>query len=96
LKIKNFLLLCLPFIASAAMLTVIQAPINLSPLAWISLVPFILSCSPDIKPKSLALGAYLVSICYWLANIYFIAPITLMGWISLSVYTALSWLILAL
>ena len=96
MKIKNFLLLCLPFIASAAMLTVIQAPINLSPLAWISLVPFILSCSPDIKPKSLALGAYLVSICYWLANIYFIAPITLMGWISLSLYTALSWPILAL
>jgi len=96
LKIKNFLLLCLPFIASAAMLTVIQAPINLSPLAWISLVPFILSCSPDSKPKSLALAAYLISLCYWLANIYWIAPITLMGWTSLSLYTALSWPILAL
>ncbi|MDH4238768.1 MAG: apolipoprotein N-acyltransferase [Phycisphaerae bacterium] len=93
---KKFLLLCLPFFASAAMLTVIQAPISLSPLAWISLVPFILSCSPDSKPKSLTLSAYLVSVCYWLANIYFIAPITLMGWTTLSLYTALSWPILAL
>jgi len=78
------------------MLTLIQAPISLWPLAWISLVPFILACSPDSKPKSLALAAYLVSICYWLANIYFIAPITLAGWLSLTLYTALSWPILAL
>jgi apolipoprotein N-acyltransferase len=95
-NLKKFLLLCLPFIASAAMLTVIQAPISLSPLAWISITPFILVCSPDSKPKSLALAAYLVSLCYWLVNIYWIAPITLMGWTSLSLYTALSWPILAL
>jgi apolipoprotein N-acyltransferase len=96
LNLKNFLLLCLPFIASALMLTVIQAPFNLSFLAWISLVPFILACSPDAKPKSLALAAYLVSACYWLANIYWIAPITLLGWTSLCLYTALFWPILAL
>jgi apolipoprotein N-acyltransferase len=95
-NLKNFFLLCLPFIASAIMLTVIQAPISLSPLAWISLVPFILVCSPNAKPKSLALAAYLVSACYWLANIYFIAPITFLGWSSLSLYTALFWPILAL
>jgi len=78
------------------MLTVIQAPFSLSPLAWISLVPFILACSPDAKPKSLALAAYITSLCYWLANIYFIAPITLLGWTSFSLYTALFWPILAL
>ena len=95
-NLKNILLLCLPFIASAIMLTVIQAPINLSLLAWISLVPFILACSPDAKPKSLALAAYLVSVCYWLANIYWIAPITLLGWTSFSLYTALFWPIISL
>jgi len=78
------------------MLTVIQAPFSLSPLAWISLVPFILACSPDAKPKSLALAAYLVSVCYWLTNIYWIAPITFLGWSSLSLYTAAFWPILAL
>jgi apolipoprotein N-acyltransferase len=95
-KLKKFFLFCLPFIACAIMLTVIQAPISLSLLAWISLVPFILACSPDSKPKPLALAAYLLSLCYWLPNIYFIAPITLAGWTTLSLYTALSWPILAL
>jgi apolipoprotein N-acyltransferase len=85
-----------PFIASAIMLTVIQAPISLSYFAWVSLVPFILACSPDANPKSLALAAYLVAACYWLGNIYWIAPITLLGWSSLSLYTALFWPILAL
>lgn len=96
MKLKNFLLLCPPFIASAVMLTVIQTPISLSPLAWISLVPFILACSPGAKSKPLALAAYLVAACYWLGNIYWIAPITLMGWILLCLYTALFWPILAL
>ncbi|MHC4285709.1 MAG: apolipoprotein N-acyltransferase [Planctomycetota bacterium] len=96
MKLKKFFLFCLPFIACAIMLTVIQAPISLSLLAWISLVPFILACSPDSKPKPLALAAYLLSLCYWLPNIYFIAPITLAGWTTLSLYTALSWPILAL
>ncbi|MHC4643171.1 MAG: apolipoprotein N-acyltransferase, partial [Planctomycetota bacterium] len=95
-NLKYSLLLSLPFIASALMLTVIQAPINLSLLAWISLIPFILACSPDAKPKSLALAAYLVSACYWLGNIYWIAPITLLGWTSFSLYTALFWPILAI
>jgi len=78
------------------MLTVIQTPISLSLLAWISLVPFILACSPAAKPKALVLAAYLVSLCYWLANLYWIAPITLTGWTTFCLYTALFWPILAL
>ena len=96
MKVKNIFLLCLPFIASAIMLTVIQAPISFSPLAWVSLVPFILVCSPAAKPKALALVAYLVSLCYWLGNLYWIAPITLLGWATFCLYTALFWPILAL
>jgi apolipoprotein N-acyltransferase len=99
LKVKKFFLFCLPFIASAIMLTVIQAPISLSFLAWVSLVPFILASSlrpQRTKPKSLALAAYLVSLCYWLGNLYWIAPITLLGWATFCLYTALFWPILAL
>jgi len=96
LKVKNIFLLCLPFIASALMLTVIQSPISISALAWISLVPFILASSPTAKPKHLFLVAYLTSLGYWLANIYWIAPITLLGWAALCLYTALLWPILAL
>jgi apolipoprotein N-acyltransferase len=78
------------------MLTVIQPPIDLSYLAWVSLVPFILICSTNTKPKYLALVAYIVSSLYWLANLYWIAPITIAGWLSFCLYTALLWPLVAL
>jgi len=84
------------FAASAAMLTVIQPPITWSLLAWISLVTFILACSPQAKPKRLALAAYIVSLCYWLGNLYWVFPITILGWATFCLYTALLWPILAL
>ena len=96
MKVKKILLFCLPFIASAAMLTVIQPPISWAPLAWVSLVPFILACSPKTKPKPLALAAYIVSFCYWLGNLYWIGPVTWLGWLAFCLYTALLWPILAL
>jgi len=86
----------LPFAASAVMLTVIQPPIGWSPLAWVSLVPFILACSPQAKPKRLALAAYIVSLCYWLGNLYWVFPITIVGWATFCLYTALLWPMLAL
>ena len=84
------------FIASAVMLTVIQPPIGWSLLAWMSLVPFILACSPDAQPKRLALAAYIVSLCYWLGNLYWVFPITIVGWATFCLYTALLWPILAM
>jgi len=97
--IKSVFLLCLPFVASAVMLTVIAPPISWSPLAWVSLVPFILACSLRpwrTKPKPLAVAAYLVSLAYWLGNLYWIFPITVVGWAAFCLYTALFWPILAL
>ena len=78
------------------MLTVIQPPISWAPLAWVALVPFILACSPAARPKPLVLAAYLVSLCYWLGNLYWIAPVTLLGWAAFCAYTALLWPILAI
>jgi len=95
-KIKNILLLSWPFFASAVMLTVIQAPISFSLLAWVSLVPFILACSPTTKPRRLALVSYIISLCYWLGNLYWVAPVTVLGWAAFCLYTALLWPILAL
>jgi len=93
---KNILLCALPFVASAAMLTVIQTPISWSLLAWVSLVPFILACSPDAKPRRLVLVSYVISLFYWLGNLYWIVPVTIAGWIAFCLYTALLWPILAL
>jgi len=101
LKVKNILLLCVGFLASAVMLTVIQVPITCgraswSALAWVSLVPFILVCSPDAKPVPLAVFAYVVSLFYWLGNLYWMYPVTPLGWLAFCMYTALLWPILAL
>ena len=90
-NIKGFFVLCLPFLASAAALTVIQPSVGWSWLAWVSLVPFILVCSSDVKPLGLAVIAYIISLCYWLGNLYWIAPVTPSGWIAFCLYTALLW-----
>jgi apolipoprotein N-acyltransferase len=95
-RMKNIHIIMLAFVASAAMLTVIQPPISWSFLAWISLVPFILACSPNARPKSLALSAYIVSLCYWLGNLYWVFPITIAGWFAFCAYTAVLWPIVAL
>ena len=127
-KTKDILPLCLAFLASAVMLTVIQAPFPafggifrfLPLLAWISLVPFILGTivtpakagvqksNGEVDSRSLgdkfrgndigriALAAYIVSFFYWLGNLYWIAPITILGWLAFCFYTALHWPILAL
>ncbi len=93
---KNILLCTLPFVASAVMLTVIQTPISFSLLAWVSLVPFILACSPDAKPRRLIFVSYVISFCYWLGNLYWLIPVTIAGWIAFCLYTAVLWPILAL
>jgi apolipoprotein N-acyltransferase len=93
---KKNLLDALPFIATAVMLTVIQAPINLGVLAWVSFVPFIFACCPDMRPRRLFLITYVVSLFYWLVNLYWIFPITIVGWIAFCLYTALLWPVLAL
>lgn len=86
-----FLLLCLPFLASGVILTIIQPPFDLGWLAWVAIVPFILACSPGAKLRQLVLAAYLVSTCYWLGNLYWIAPVTWPGWLVFCLYTALLW-----
>ena len=85
-----------PFIVSAAILTVIQPPVGWAPLAWVSMVPVILACSHRAKPRPLALAAYLVSLAYWLVSLYWVFPITMIGWLVFGLYTALLWPILVL
>lgn len=89
------MLVLLALVGSAAMLTVIQSPTNVSGLAWVALVPFILACWPEVKVKQLFITAYLVSLCYWLGNLYWMYPVTPTGWIAFCMYTALLWPMLA-
>jgi apolipoprotein N-acyltransferase len=83
------------FAASALMLTVIQAPFDAGPLAWVCLVPFILVCRPDANPRRLALAAYVVSFVYWLGNLYWIGYVTIPAYVLLSLSQGLYWPVLA-
>jgi len=93
---KKNLLVALPFIGTAVMLTVIQTPIGLAPLAWVSFVPFIIACSPKARVRRLFLFGYVISLCYWLGNLYWVAPVTIVGWLLFCLYTALLWPVLAI
>ena len=86
----------LGFSASAVLLTVIQVPFELDFLAWVALVPFILFCSSDAKPWRLVWISYLVSLTYWLGNLYWIALVTVPAYILLCMYLGLYWPLLAL
>ena len=96
LKTNQILLCSLFFIASALILTVIQAPMGWSVLAWVCYVPFILACRADVKPKYLFIISYLVGACYWLGNIYWLGLVTVSGWIVFCLYTGLLWPLLVL
>ena len=93
---RKLLSLAIPLAASAALLSMIQAPVDWSFLAWAAMVPFALACRPEVRPRTLALVAMFVGTIYWLANIYWIAPITIAGWLAMGIYLALLWPLLAL
>jgi len=90
------LLIALPFLDSALMLSLIQPPIGWSFFAWVALVSFAVGCSPAFRPRTTALTAFVIGFLYWLVNLHWIAPITIPGWIGLCFYVALLWPLLAL
>jgi len=96
LKITRLLLVALPFFDSALMLTLIQPTIGWSFFAWVAMVSFAVGCSPAFRPRTMALAAFVIGFFYWLVNLYWIAPITIPGWIGLCFYIALLWPLLAL
>ncbi len=96
MRTKRLLLLLVPFLDSALMLTLIQPPIGWAFLAWIAVISFALGCSPEIRSRTLSLVAWIAGFLYWLVNLYWIAPITIPGWIGLCFYIALLWPLLAL
>jgi apolipoprotein N-acyltransferase len=81
---------------SALLLTVIQAPTDWSFLAWVAYVPFAVACSPRVRPRTLALAAFVVGYLYWLGNLYWILPITIIGWLAMGLYLSLFWVLPAL
>lgn len=84
------------FALSAVLLTLIQVPWGIGWLAWVAIVPFILSCKPETKTSRLVWVTYVVSAVYWLGNLYWIGYVTVPGYIMFCLYLSLYWPILAL
>ena len=93
---NNIILLAVPFLISAAMLSVIQAPTDISFLAWIAYAPFITAAyyTKDVRPRRMFFVTFMAGFLYWLGNLYWIFPITIAGWLILCAYTALLWPVL--
>jgi apolipoprotein N-acyltransferase len=93
---KPLLVILSLLVVSGVLLTLIQAPIGWSFLAWGALVPFALACTPSLRPRTLALMALVVGYFYWLGNVYWIVPITKIGWLGMALYLSLFWVLPAL
>ncbi|MFZ9011134.1 MAG: hypothetical protein ACO20W_04490, partial [Anaerohalosphaeraceae bacterium] len=83
-------------LTSAVLLTVIHPPLNLSFLAWIAWVPFMLVCRPEISTRRLMSCAYLAGLCFWFGNTYWLTIVTFPGYITFSIVQACYWPLLAL
>lgn len=83
------------FVLSGVLLTLMQAPYDLSFLAWIAWVPFILACRPEMSTRRLVLIAYAVGAAYWLTNFFWLRLVTVPGYLIFSLVFGLYWPILA-
>ena len=99
------------FISSALLLSLIQPPSIISGaefrafnynfqifplLAWVAYVPFILACSPTSNPRKLIFISFIIGYFYWIINLYWIFPITIIGGLLLGVYMGVLWPLLAI
>jgi len=96
LNLKDFIKIVALMAISAAGLTVMWSPWNVSFLAWVALVPFMLACSPETGKLKVAIAAGLVGFVYWVCNLYWLWFVTGAGQIGVSAYLAVFWVGLAL
>ena len=83
-----------PFAVSGILLTVMQPPFSWWWFGWVCMVPFVCACRPEGKGGQLAAAAYVISVFYWSGNLYWIFPVTWLGWLAFCLYTALLWPVL--
>jgi len=83
------------FLLSAVLVTLIQEPFGLSWLAWVAWVPFVLACGQGISTRRLLITAYIIGLCYWVGNLYWLYIVTLPGYIMLSFMQTCYWPVMA-
>jgi apolipoprotein N-acyltransferase len=76
---------------SAMMLSLMQAPFNMSFLAWVSLVPFALAVCFSGNGRCIYFLSFAAYWLFWFANLYWIKYVTVPGWIACSAICAIYW-----
>lgn len=84
------------FAASAVMLTVMHPPYGIDVAAWVAWVPVLLACSAQRPAWLMALVAYGVAVGFWLFNLFWLAGVTLPGYVAFAFWQALYWPAIAL
>ena len=88
---KKNLLSFVGFVLSTALLTIIQLPFGVSCCAWFALVPFVLAIVWIEKTRTAIFTSYIISLIYWLANIYWLGFSAPAGWLVFCFFLALYW-----
>ena len=84
------------FGATGLLLSVIQPPYEMGAMAWIAFVPFLAVCRPEAGGRRLFVIAYVACLLYWLGNMHWLVPVTVVGWLVFGIYTAVLWPVMAL
>lgn len=86
---------CLPALLSTMLLTICFAPFDFWYVAYIALVPWLLSVTGGVSKRWTILCATLSGTLFWAINLYWLWWITLVGYFAILAYLSVYWLVAA-
>ncbi len=82
---------CVLAVATFGMTSLIFPPVSFWPLAYICLVPWLVSVTSANRVGWMYLTSYLLGVAFFLYNCHWLSEITPPGWIALTLYLAWYW-----
>ncbi len=73
-------------VLTGILLSIAYPPLEISELAWFAVVPLLLLIRNSHKPFRLGLAT---GAAFWIANLYWIARVTIAGWLVLALYCSI-------
>ena len=96
LDVRRRLGIALLSLLGAVLLTISFAPFDFWYVCYVALVPWVLSLSTDTHGRWSVLCAWLSGLLFWLANLYWLWWVTLVGYALMALYLSAYWLVAAL
>ena len=92
LELRRRLSVCLLALLSMTLLTICFAPFGFWYVAYIALVPWLLSVTGGVSNRWTILAATLSGTLFWAINLYWLSWVTLVGYLGLVAYLSVYWL----